>query len=96
MPFFATFLLGIFIASFFVTIGRPGFSGRRYRHFEEDRQIRLEVERLREEKSRLEAQINELRSNALADRFDNDVIQAVPPPPLPPMPPKPFAPRVVR
>ncbi len=96
LPFFATFLIGIFVASFFVAAGRPEYSGRRFRHMQGDRRMRAELDRLREENSRLEAQINELRSNALSDRSDSDVIQAVPPPPIPPMPPRPFMPRTAR
>ena len=41
LPFFATLILGVFVASFFVPIGRPGMGGYR-RHREEDRQIRME------------------------------------------------------
>jgi hypothetical protein len=80
LPFFATFLIGVFVASFFVTIGRPGFGGRRHRHFEEDRQMRVELERLRDENNRLKDQVNELRVNKLDWENDGDIIEAVPPP----------------
>lgn len=94
LPFFATLLIGMFVASFFVTIGRPAFGGRRYRHFQEDRQIRVEVERLREENLRLKNQINDLRMNAQSDFSDFEV----PPPPPPPhiITVKPVAPRAIR
>jgi hypothetical protein len=64
IPFLATFLAGVFIASFFVTIGGPGFVGRRARHSQLDRQIRIEKDQLREENNRLRDQLNELRMNS--------------------------------
>jgi hypothetical protein len=94
LPFFATFLVGIFIASFFVTIGRPGFGGRRARHFHEDQQMRVEMDRLRDENIRLTEQLNEIRMNRSGwDRTDSDIIEAVPPPPIPMQP---SAPRAIR
>ena len=59
LPFFATFAVGLFIASFFVSIGPPRFRGggwERHRRFE---QMRIENEELRNENMRLR---NELES----------------------------------
>lgn len=96
LPFFAALFIGIFIASFFVTIGRPGFGpGRRYRHFEEDRQIRMELDRLRDENQRLKSQMNDLKMNASDDWMDRDIQLPVPPPP-PVAPVRPLAPRAIR
>lgn len=55
LPFLATFAVGIFIASFFVSFGgsRFGFKERRMRHFQEMQQLRMENEELREENLRL-------------------------------------------
>ncbi len=93
-PFLLTFSVGIFIASFFMTIAAPSFrvnfEGRR-NHRNYDCQRERELRRLQEENMRLREQ------NADSD-FDNADFQelkfAVPPPPMPPAPPKaPLAPR---
>ena len=64
IPFFATFALGIFIASFFGPIGRSGFGGRRARHFQEDQQIRLERDQLRQEIMMLRNEMDDRRMNS--------------------------------
>ena len=62
VPFFATFAIGMFVASFFVTIGAPGFisgEGRRHRHEERCRrenQLRIENEQLRSQLETLRAE----------------------------------------
>jgi cell division protein FtsB len=95
LPFFATFLVGVFIASFFVSFGRPSFGSRRARHFQQDQQIRLENDQLREENMRLKEQINDRQMNFDHPNFsDNDVRSLMPPPP--PLPVKPAAPRAIR
>ncbi len=94
LPFFATLLVGMFVASFFVTIGRPAWAGRRGRHFEEDRQFRCEMERLREENLRLKNQLNDLRMNAQSDFSEFEVPPPPPPPPVITL--KPAAPRAIR
>ena len=55
-PFFLTFAVGLFIASFFVSIAAPNFRFRRgiNKHREYDRQRETELRQLRIEKSRLE------------------------------------------
>ena len=81
-PFVLTFAVGLFIASFFVTVAAPSFQFRRgfTRHREMDRQMRIENERLREENNRLR--------NRLAEMEKRDwVLEELPPPP-PAMPMK--------
>lgn len=94
LPFFATLLMGMFVASFFVTIGRPAWGGRKARHFEEDRQIRIELERVKEENLRLKNQLNNVR---FSDGSEFSDFEVPPPPPLPPrVALKPAAPRAIR
>jgi hypothetical protein len=89
VPFFLTFILGLFVASFFVSVGFPKinkFERRGYhRHSEyncplryERNNLRFELENLRRENERLRG---EKRLN-----FDID-IEEVPLPPIPPPPP---------
>lgn len=58
LPFLATFAVGIFIASFFVSISTPSFRGRSFggRH-KEMKRLRLENEQLRNENLRLKNQV---------------------------------------
>jgi len=58
LPFLATFAVGIFIASFFVSISGPNFRGRGWggRH-QEMKRLRLENEMLRNENLRLKNQM---------------------------------------
>jgi len=60
VPFFLTFAVGLFIASFFVTIAAPSFQmpnrGWRKNHRQYDRQRELEIQRLREENLRLKSE----------------------------------------
>ena len=86
VPFFLTFAVGLFIASFFVSIAAPTFrfDGGWRRHQQYHRMMEFENQRLNEENSRLKRQ--------LADRDDSsdqdfDLKYTVPPPP--PMPPAP-------
>ena len=56
VPFFLTFAVGLFIASFFVTIAAPRFEFKRNwkkNHRQYDRQRELEIQSLREENMRL-------------------------------------------
>jgi len=57
VPFFLTFAVGLFIASFFVTVAAPSFQipnrGWRRNHRQYDRQMELENQRLRDENLRL-------------------------------------------
>jgi hypothetical protein len=85
-PFFLTFAVGLFIASFFVTVAAPNFQFRRgfNRHQQYHRRIESENQQLREENNRLK--------NRLADmeREKSDWVLGtvyVPMPPAPPAPP---------
>ena len=88
VPFFLTFAVGLFIASFFVTIAAPNFQfpsrDRKRKHFQYDQQRELEVQRLREENTRLKNQLAETDSQ---DFSTSNLNYAVPPPPMPPAPP---------
>jgi len=57
VPFFLTFAVGLFIASFFVTVVAPSLKipnrGWRRNHRQYDRQMELENQRLRDENLRL-------------------------------------------
>lgn len=61
LPFFLTFAVGLFIASFFVSIAAPRFQfpnrGSKRRHIELDRQRDLELQTLRDENFRLKNQL---------------------------------------
>ena len=84
-PFFLTFAVGLFIASFFVTIAAPSFQfkNRNWRSNHRQYHIRIESEnqRLRDENLRLRNQLaeKERQSFAVHPAFDSDL--AVPPPP---------------
>ncbi len=94
-PFLLTFSVGIFIASFFITIAAPSFrmnfESRRRNHRQYDEQRERELRRLQEENMRLREQQND---NDLESADFQELKYAVPPPPMPPAPPKaPLAPR---
>lgn len=88
LPFFLTFTVGLFVASFFVTIAAPSFrfqSRGWNRHQQYHRQMELENQRLQEENYRLERKLADSNSQ---DYLPSDLKYNVPPPPpLPPMPP---------
>lgn len=89
LPFFLTFAVGLFIASFFVTISAPSFrfENRRWnRHQQYHRQMELEKQRLQEENYRLKKQ---LADNSLEFSPTDLKYSVPPPPPAPPMPPAP-------
>lgn len=80
VPFFLTFAVGLFIASFFVTIAAPSFQfqnrGWRKNHRQYDRQREIEIQRLREENVRLKNQL----SDSNLDTVDiHELKYAVPP-----------------
>ncbi len=93
LPFFLTFAVGLFIASFFVSIAAPSFQfpnrSSRRNHREYDRQRELEIQRLRDENYRLKNQQTMNLENA---DFQN-LKYSVPPPPMPPAPPVPLTPK---
>ena len=61
VPFFLTFAVGLFIASFFVTVAAPSFKfnkGSR-RHREYHRTMEIENQRLREQNFRLQKELSD-------------------------------------
>lgn len=87
VPFFLTFAVGLFIASFFITIAAPSFRfplrGERFqRHQEYHRMMEMENQRLREDKARLEKQLAD-RESSFDSNWDG---WTVPPPPMLPPP----------
>ncbi len=91
LPFFATFAFGVFIASFFVSIGSPNF--RRGGKCRNDAQrLRIENEELRNENLRLRNEMESLHWNSphmktsdLGEMSpDVDMPVEMPPPPAPP------------
>ena len=86
VPFFLTFAVGLFIASFFVSIAAPNFQFNRGRrnHRQYDRRIESENQQLREENSRLKRELAE-KDDVTVSGFYLDV---PPPPPMPPTPPR--------
>ena len=95
LPFFLTFAVGLFIASFLVSISAPNFrfEGRRWnRHQQYHRQMEFEKQRLQEENYRLKRQLADRNSQEI---LPSDLRFSVPPPPAPPMPPVPPVPNTV-
>ena len=78
-PFFLTFAVGLFIASFFVSVAAPNFQFKRgfNKHRQMDRQMKVENQLLRDENERLKNRLNEMekRDWVLSPELD------VPPPP---------------
>jgi hypothetical protein len=91
LPFLLTFAAGLFIASFFVSVTAPSFKfgrdGGKRRH--DCKRVRVEIQNLREENSRLRDEIEQLRRNPInldyvRPAFDLPADSEVPPPPPPP------------
>ena len=84
-PFFLTFAVGLFIASFFVTVAAPNLQFRRgfNRHQQYHRRIESENQQLREENNRLRNRLAEAEKRDWVLESDLDV----PPPPAPPVAP---------
>lgn len=63
-PFFLTFAVGLFIASFFVTVAAPNFQFNRglSKHRQYHRRIESENQRLREENLRLRNQVSTMEA----------------------------------
>lgn len=86
-PFFLTFAVGLFIASFFVTIAAPRFQfsnrgERRKNHRQYDIQMESENKRLKEENNRLKNQL--LEQSDTQEFSTSDLKYTIPP--LPPAP----------
>jgi hypothetical protein len=88
VPFFLTFAVGLFIASFFVTVAAPKFQFKnrawKKNHKQYDRQRELDIQRLREENIRLK---NELLSRDSEAADFQELKFSVPLPPPVPAPP---------
>lgn len=90
VPFFLTFAVGLFIASFFVTIAAPNFQFRRdfRKHREYHRTMESNIQRLTEENARLTRELAEKEKREMTNyAFDYD-LAVPPPPPMPPAPPR--------
>lgn len=89
VPFFLTFAVGLFIASFFISVAAPNFQfrrGNRMSHRQWDRQRDAEIQQLRERNAQLEQQL----SDSDADRVNYQNLKYIElPPPVPPAPPAP-------
>ena len=91
LPFFATFAVGLFIASFFVDISAPKLGrGRFARH--EFQRVLVENEQLRNENLRLRNELDDSRFGSGELRHNNGEEFVAPdvnlPVPLPPAPPR--------
>ena len=90
LPFFATFVVGIMIASFFVDINRPRARVQCGQKFREIHRLRMENEHLRNDNLRLRNQLEARdwnvghQDNSGADEFQ---VPALDLPPMPPPPP---------
>ncbi len=72
LPFIATFAIGLFIASFFVSISAPRFgSGERHRRYHELKRLRIENEELRNESLRLRNELENRRWTEMSG-FEHD------------------------
>ena len=87
VPFFLTFAVGLFIASFFITIAAPQFNLRSRgwgKHQRYHQKMEFENQRLSEENNRLKRQLAE--KDLQEDFLPSDLRYTVPPPPMPPAP----------
>jgi hypothetical protein len=91
LPFFATFAIGIFIASFFVNITAPNFRGRG-RKGHEMRRVRAELEEVRGQYLRLQNEHSHCK--VTRDPATGEEVMSLMPIDAPPPPPAPAAPRV--
>ena len=95
VPFFLTFTVGLFVASFFVSIAVPNFKipnrGWR-RHQQYHQRIESENQRLREKNLRLERELAEKERSEVILSGDGN-FDVPPPPPMPPAPYKPMSQR---
>lgn len=85
-PFVLTFAVGLFIASFFVTIALPSSNFPRRGKGREVRQLRFELEQVKRENEDLRRQLEESRSTTdwAPVALPPPVFEADAPPPPPP------------
>ncbi len=97
LPFLATFTLGIFIASFFVSIAAPrlGNNNRSFGHkYHKMKKLRVENQRLRDENLRLRNELESVQSTwhkpAPGETLElkDDIFSKVPPVPVAPAAPR--------
>src|SRR5436305_10286306 len=94
VPFFLTFAVGLFIASFFVSIAAPRFNfpGRGERRRYEMQQLRMENDQLRGENLRLQDELDTVRRNPInlkhVRNLDWEPMPGVDIPPPPPSAPR--------
>jgi len=83
-PFALTFAVGLFIASFFVTVAAPTFQFRRgfSRHREYHRRIEFENQQLRDENNRLKNRLAEMEKREWV--LGTADVPMTPAPPAPP------------
>lgn len=97
-PFLATFAVGLFVASFFVSIALPTFQfrSRNFRRQQEINRLESENDQLRENSCQLRRRNAELEKQNTDSHVTVDyTLDVPPPPPMPPAPPKvAVAPRV--
>ncbi len=89
VPFFLTFAVGLFIASFFVSIAAPNFQFRRdfRKHREYHRTMESQIQQLEKENSRLKRELSEREGREMTNYAFEDNFNVPPPPPMPPAPP---------
>ena len=95
LPFFATFVIGLFIASFFVDISAPRFGRGRFAR-QEIQRIQIENQQQREELRQKDEEIRQLHEqldgrrmkSSTLDSRDFDEIPMDVRVPLPPPPPR--------
>ena len=98
VPFFLTFIAGLFIASIFVPLSFPNLKmpTRGSHKYREVQRLKSELKESRKESCDLKKEIRELKQNAI--NAESDVFEGVPPVAIdaPPPPPAPRAPRYIR
>ncbi|HEX3101200.1 MAG TPA: hypothetical protein VHQ01_05390 [Pyrinomonadaceae bacterium] len=100
LPFFATFVIGLFIASFFVDVSGPRFNfrARGWERHQMNERLRIENDRLRDENIRLQNELDSTRFNPgeLRHIHREEMMAPDVSMPVPLSPPPPAAPRVRR
>lgn len=98
VPFFLTFAVGLFVASFFVSIALPKlqFNGGLNKHRRSHQMMEFESQRLKEENLRLKKQLAQRDNSDFTNLDFENNLDVPPPPPIPPAPPAPFRPAPAR
>ncbi len=95
LPFAATFLVAVFITSFFVDLNRPRFGGFRAKRHHEMKRLRMENRELRNENFRLQEQLESLQLGH-GHKHPGDEIRLQELKDLPVLPPVPVVPHAKR